>query len=119
MNSQCPYPPVKPLPPVTEEVCYMHVKKAKDFISHSFESYGEGNSYGVIACYVEVLTNTKRGDVGTKCTLNAVEAGWEALTNHKLEAITSGEGVNVVDNLLGGQDITYDEKAKTTTLNAK
>ena len=72
MNEDCPYPALKPTPPVIEELCYMNVKKAEDTVSHLFSAYGEGNSEAVISCYVKVLKKIKKGDVETMCTKEAV-----------------------------------------------
>ena len=80
MNENCPYPPIKPISPVVEELCFMHAKKSADFIDHALDAYGEGNSEGIVHCYVKVLTETKKGDVETMCSKNAIVDGWEALT---------------------------------------
>lgn len=58
-------------------------------VNHSLKAYGEGNSEGIIHCYVEALTKTKKGDVETMCTKEAVVEGWEALTQSKLDELNA------------------------------
>ena len=118
MNEDCPYPPIKPCPPVVEEVCYMHTRKAEDFIEHSFEAYGKGNSNAILHCYVEVLTVTKKGSVETMCTRDALVKGWEALTQNKLDVLMHSAD-HVADNDKEGQTFTYNEETTKTKFKAK
>ncbi len=43
-------------------------------------AYGEANSEAVVECYIEILETLEKGDIETKCTKEALEDGWEALT---------------------------------------
>jgi len=100
LTEDCPYPTIKPIAPVVEEICYMQMKKASDIVEFAFDSYGEGNSQAIIHCYVEVLKKVKHGDVDTMCTVGAVVDGWEALTKRKLdklEATAESSSENGVD----------------------
>lgn len=101
MNEECPYPPVMPHPPVVEEICFMQAQKAEDFVEFAFDSYGEGNSQGIIECYVEVLKKAKKGDVETMCTKDAIVEGWEKLTAKGIEDLLVAGGT-VEDNDKGG-----------------
>lgn len=58
---------------------------------------GEGNSDAILECYVEVLKKSKRGSVETKCTEDAVVAGWEKLSGSKLGELMSNASL-VTDN---------------------
>ena len=118
MNDECPYPPVKPQPPVIEEICYRQVQKAKNFIDYSFEAYGKENSAGVVECYVKALKKTKSGDVETMCTKDAVIEGWEALSKTKLDdLIENADELITKDD--GELEFKYDEKNTEEKFNEK
>lgn len=87
MDENCPYPTIIPLPPVIEEICYMQARINEDFLEFAFDAYGEGNSEGIISCYIEALVKIKKGDVETICTRDSVVEGWQKLTGKMLEDI--------------------------------
>lgn len=119
MNEHCPYPPIRPIEAPVEEICYMQVKKSKDLINQSLSAYGEGNSEAVIHCYVEALTKTKRGDVETTCTKEAVVEGWEALTQKTLDELV-GSADNIIDGVNeDGQKFEFNAENEVTRFDAK
>lgn len=47
----------------------MHAKKAEDFVEFVLSLPGEDEDSGaVVACYIDVLKKTKKGNVETKCS---------------------------------------------------
>jgi len=99
MNEDCPYPTIIPEPPVVEEVCYMHAKKARDIVTHMFEAYGEENTDSFNNCYIEHVKKIQKPSIETMCSKEAFVTGWEALTHKELSELqASADGVEDLDN---------------------
>ena len=70
----------------------------KDFVSHNLDSYGKGNSEAITECLIEVLTTVKKGNVEVLCAKDAVMAGWEKVTQEKLDFLKKNGKMTVDEN---------------------